>query len=92
MPAPRSAVYAALMALTSLVAETDAVRARLKEASAASRPALYAGAGIWYDAIDELSRLIAAQPENRELRIQRAALLEQVGLTEAAAFDRAALR
>ena len=59
---------------------------------AASRPALYAGAGIWYDAIDELSRLIAAQPENRELRIQRAALLEQVGLTEAAAFDRAALR
>ena len=74
------------------VAETDAVRARLKEASAASRPALYAGAGIWYDAIDELSRLIAAQPENRELRIQRAALLEQVGLTEAAAFDRAALR
>ena len=73
------------------VAETDSVRS-LKEAGAASRPALYAGAGIWYDAIDELSRLISAQPENRELRVQRAALLEQVGLTEAAAFDRTALR
>jgi hypothetical protein len=72
------------------VSETDSVRSRVKEASAASRPALYASAGIWYDAIDELSRLIAAQPENRELRVQRAALLEQVGLTEAAAFDRAA--
>ena len=74
------------------VAETDAVRSRVKEASAASRPALYASAGIWYDAIDELSRLISAQPENRELRAQRAGLLEQVGLTEAAAFDRSALR
>jgi hypothetical protein len=70
------------------VAETDSVRS-LKQASAASRPALYAGAGIWYDAIDELSRMISAQPENRELRVQRAALLEQVGLTEAAAYDRA---
>ena len=74
------------------VAETDSVRSRVKEASLASRPALYASAGIWYDAVDELSRLITAQPENRELRAQRAALLEQVGLTEAAAFDRAALR
>ena len=73
------------------VAETDSMRS-LKQASVASRPALYAGAGIWYDAIDELSRLISAQPENRDLRVQRAALLEQVGLTEAAAFDRSALR
>src|SRR6266850_1133659 len=72
-----------------LVAETDAMRARIKEIPAASRPALYAGEGIWYDAIDELSRLIATQPENRQLREQRAALLEQVGLAEAAAFDRA---
>jgi uncharacterized protein DUF928 len=73
------------------VAETDSMRS-LKQASAASRPALYASAGIWYDAIDELSRMISAQPENRDLRVQRAALLEQVGLTEAAAFDRSALR
>lgn len=74
------------------VAETDAVRARLKDAPAAGRPALYAGEGIWYDAIDELSRQIAAQPGNRQLHEQRAALLEQVGLAEAASFDRAAVR
>lgn len=74
------------------IAETDTVRARLKDAPAAGRPALYAGEGIWYDAIDELSRQIAAQPGNRQLHEQRAALLEQVGLAEAASFDRAAVQ
>jgi hypothetical protein len=72
------------------VAETDAVRSRVKDIPAAGRPALYAGEGIWYDAIDELSKLISADPGNRQLREARAALLEQVGLAEAAAFDRAA--
>jgi hypothetical protein len=73
------------------VAQDAGVQARLKQAPAASRPALYAAEGVWYDAIEELSSLIAAQPDNRELRLQRAALLEQVGLAEAGAFDRAAL-
>jgi hypothetical protein len=44
--------------------------------------------GIWYDSIDQLSRLISANPRDSKLRQQRAALLEQVGLREAAAFDR----
>jgi len=74
------------------VAESDAVHARLKDVSAAGRPALYAGEGIWYDAIDELSKQISAQPNNRQLRESRATLLEQVGLAEAAAFDRAAVQ
>ena len=74
------------------VVRVDGVRARVEQAPAASRPALYAAEGVWYDAIEELSSLIAAQPDNRELRAQRAALLEQVGLADAAAFDRAALR
>ena len=74
------------------VAETDSVRSSLKSAPAASRPALYAAEGIWYDAVDELSRQIRAEPANRRLHEQRAALLEQVGLTEAAAFDRSSLR
>jgi hypothetical protein len=47
---------------------------------------------IWYDAIDQLSKLISADPANGKLRQQRAALLEQVGLREAAAFDRGAGR
>jgi hypothetical protein len=51
-------------------------------------PAELAGAGLWYDAIHALSIEIAAQPNNVELRAQRAGLLEQAGLVEAAAFDR----
>jgi hypothetical protein len=64
------------------------VPAQLKQASPAQLPALYAEAGIWYDAIDQLSRQISADQSNRQLRERRAALLEQVGLREAAAFDR----
>jgi hypothetical protein len=49
----------------------------------------YAEAGLWYDLIDALSAGIAASPGDAGLREQRAALLEQVGLTEAAAHERA---
>jgi hypothetical protein len=64
------------------------VPAQLKQASPTQLPALYAEAGIWYDAIDQLSKQISADQSNRQLRERRAALLEQVGLREAAAFDR----
>ncbi|HXV11012.1 MAG TPA: DUF928 domain-containing protein [Burkholderiales bacterium] len=64
------------------------VQAQIKQASPAQLPALYAEAGIWYDAIDQLSRQISADQSNRQLRERRAALLEQVGLKDAAAFDR----
>jgi hypothetical protein len=39
-----------------------------------------AEAGIWYDALDSLSQQIEAAPENRNLRAQRTALFDQVGL------------
>ena len=64
------------------------VQAQLKQASPAQLPAIYAEAGIWYDAIDQLSRQISANQSDRQLRERRAGLLEQVGLREAAAFDR----
>jgi hypothetical protein len=70
------------------VADSEAVQPKLKQTSPAQWPAIYAAAGIWYDAIDQLSKQISADPANRQLREQRAALLEQVGLREAAAFDR----
>jgi len=70
------------------VADSDAVERQLKQTAPAQWPAIYAEAGIWYDAIDQLSRGIAADRGNRQLLEQRAALLEQVGLREAAAFDR----
>jgi hypothetical protein len=47
-----------------------------------------AGNGIWYDAIADLSDAIAAKPADAALRAERAGLLEQVGLTAAAAFER----
>ena len=36
--------------------------------------------GYWYDTFAGLSELIAAYPDNNELRTQRATLLEQIGL------------
>jgi len=72
------------------VSADPAVQSRLKQTAQTQWPGVYAEAGIWYDAIDQLSKQISADRNNRQLREQRAALLEQVGLREAAAFDRGA--
>lgn len=48
---------------------------------------LFAGEGIWYDAIGLYSELIDQRPGDKTLRGARAALLEQVGLREIAEFD-----
>jgi uncharacterized protein DUF928 len=47
-------------------------------------PQLYAAAGLWYDAVGSISQLIDAAPNDASLKQQRAALLEQAGLTEVA--------
>jgi Domain of Unknown Function (DUF928) len=58
-------------------------------AAAEGRDALvYAESGLWYDAIGSLSAEIAAAPADPAPLEQRAALLEQVGLSEVAAYDR----
>jgi hypothetical protein len=49
--------------------------------------ALFAKEGFWYDAVTTLSEMIQAAPHDPNLRAQRAGLLEQVGLPEAAAYD-----
>jgi Domain of Unknown Function (DUF928) len=72
------------------VSESEALQAQLKQTSQTQWPAVYAQAGIWYDAIDQLSKRISAEAANRQLREERAALLEQVGLRDAAAYDRGA--
>jgi Domain of Unknown Function (DUF928) len=61
----------------------DGIRTALKPATA--QGADYAQAGVWYDAIASLSANIAARPTDPTPREQRAALLQQVGLTDAAA-------
>ncbi len=69
-----------------------AVQARAATVGERLAPGVYAEAGFWYDAIDSLSRLIERYPSEANLRVQRAALLEQVGLTAAAAYDKAGAR
>jgi hypothetical protein len=55
--------------------------ANFTEAEAASR---YAEAGIWYDAIMAITDRIQANPASTELQDQRAAFLDQVGLSDVA--------
>jgi hypothetical protein len=66
----------------------EALHSRLVQAREGEAPALYAEAGLWYDALTALADLIAATPRDTEFRQQRAALLEQVGLSESAAYDK----
>src|ERR1700730_10713045 len=61
---------------------------RVEKAGDLERAAAYAQAGIWYDALDAISNAIEAHPDDASLREQRASLLKQVGLSEAAALDR----
>jgi hypothetical protein len=58
-------------------AELDAKLAAARQGDAHY---VLAEAGIWYDALDTLSLQIEAAPENENLRAQRAALFDQVGL------------
>jgi hypothetical protein len=53
-------------------------------------PEGYAQKGQWYDAITAIQTLIQAKPGNSDLLAQRASLLKQVGLSEAAAFGQQA--
>ena len=64
------------------VAVPDDLGAKVSSASKADLPAVYAGAGIWYDAIAALNELIAAAPQDAALRTQRSALLREVGLPD----------
>ena len=70
------------------VAASQAVQARLDETGKVDWPSVYAESGLWYDAVEGISKLIDADPADLKLREQRASLLDQVGLVEAAAYDR----
>ena len=48
----------------------------------------FASAGIWFDALDAISRAIDGAPDSAGPRRGRAALLEQIGMKEIASFDR----
>ena len=69
------------------VAPSAALAKRLEATPKAGQPAVYAEEGLWYDAIAAIGELIEQSPNDADLHRQRAALLEQVGLPEAAVAD-----
>ncbi len=58
------------------------LEAKLAAAQQGDTHYVLAEAGIWYDALDSLSVQIEAARQNENLRAQRAALLNQVGLDD----------
>jgi hypothetical protein len=66
---------------------SEALRMKLFQADKLNIPHLYAELGIWYDTIMAISELIEANPNDMNLRKQRAALLEQVGLSQVAQYE-----
>ncbi len=70
------------------VALPASVQARVAGSDAHTVPLIYAEQGIWYDAIDTLSRMIQVNPADDTLRHQRAALLRQEGLETTIADSR----
>jgi hypothetical protein len=64
------------------------LRGQLAHANKMTAARVYATEGLWYDTIAALSELIDTRPQDTTLRQQRAAVLEQEGLTAAAAYDR----
>lgn len=70
----------------------EALAAEVAEALEPRVLHVYARAGSWYEAVADVSRRIDETPGDSELRSQRAALLEQVGLPDIAAYDRDAAR
>ena len=67
---------------------SNELRGQLVHTDKMTAARLYAREGLWYDAIAALSELIDAAPQDTALRQQRATVLEQEGLTAAAAYDR----
>ena len=65
-----------------------ALENKVASADELTQARIYAEDGIWYDAIDSLSRAIQQNPGNASLHAQRAALLDQAGLNSAADYDR----
>jgi predicted Zn-dependent protease len=90
-PEKRSSDLVASGVIKRVEPSTD-LKEKITRATPASLAAVYAEAGIWYDALAVLSDQIEAQPDNQSLRETRSDLLRQVGLKTAAAAESAGLK
>ena len=65
---------------------SPSLKSRLAGAAKNDLPYLYAEEGIWLDTLAAESDLVERRPDDKLLQQERAALLEQVGLTNAASY------
>jgi hypothetical protein len=66
------------------------LKEKIARANPAALPAVYAEAGVWYDALAALADQIEANPNDQALRQMRADLLMQVGLKDSSQSEPAA--
>ena len=74
------------------IAPGPGLDAKLAAAEPGDLGRVYAESGLWYDAIATVSEAIERAPQESKLRALRAGLLEQVGLREAADYDRRSMQ
>jgi hypothetical protein len=86
-PANRSQEVIALGTIERTPPSTE-LASELANAQGLERAALCASKGLWYDALEAVTNQIDATPNDKSVRLQRARLLDDAGLKEAAASDR----
>ena len=86
-PANRSRDIVASDTIRRIEPDTQ-LKAALAGSKGLGAAAVYASNGIWYDALEAVTDEIDAAQKNKEIRLVRAAFLEQVGLKKAAASER----
>ena len=88
--AHKAEVHAAVLVVDE--ATGAVLEAKLEAAEPGEQGKVYAESGLWYDALASVSQAIEHAPREARLRELRAGLLEQVGLREAATYDRQVVR
>lgn len=73
--------------IIKLVNIPESLSTKLQTSGNLGAPYVYAEEGLWYDAIQSISEMIDASPNDVDLRKQRISLLKQVGLDEVAEFE-----
>jgi hypothetical protein len=74
--------------IVSMIDAPAGLTSIFKEAVPTKAVAAYAEQGLWYDSLGALSVQFDKQPGDAGLRKERVDLLEQVGLLQAAAYEK----